>query len=423
MSTHLILNIINKIILIIFGIYILIIISIMGFSIIEHFYNIIDTLLLNDKSLIQLDLLSKNCFKNLKYTNKDTKDNIYKEYKLENNKLLDNTQIIRKNGIPIKYFNNNNNVMLDLYISDFFWKFSYKTYLTGSITNGKPSYDSIIDSLKIYKVRGIHLDIYSNSKNIGNENAIPVIRTDVLYHNFKSLDFYKSLEYINKYAWKRNEPLFLYLTLNFSSDLIIYNKIYYAITNIFKGRLLNKKYSFNGRNSLYPINKIKMTDAIGKVIIITNKYPTNSKLDLLINGSNTNEISFLTIDKYTPEIADYGGISSKYSPTDFIENTKNNIFMFYSNNDTKTNTLFNSKIDLYNPNIIDCCKYGVQFTMMSLNLPDTYLTDWFNFFNNKSYVVKNEKLRNIEKKKIIIKKKEIKKEIPTNINTGIFIIN
>lgn len=390
----------------------------MGSSILDNIYKIVDILMLNDKTLIQLDLLSENCIKNIKIDNSE-EYNIYKE---NDENLKDNSKIVKTYGIPIKYYNNNYKENLDLYITDFFWKFSYKTYLSGSIYNGQPSYDSIINSLIKHKVRGIHLDVYSNSDEIGKEEAIPVIRSDVLYDNFKALDFYNTLEIINNNCWKTKLPIIIYLTLNFNDDNIIYNKINYAITKIFKGKLLNNKYSFNGRNGLYSINKIKMNDALNKVIIITNKYPTNTKLDILINGSITNEISNITLDKYSKEMTEYGGITSKYSPTNFIENTKNNIFMFFSNNNSNTNTKLNSKNDLYNPDIIDCCKYGVQFTMMSLNYPDKNLYNWKKFFKDKSCILKNQSLRIIKEKTIQIKKKEIPK-IPENLNTGFFIIN
>jgi hypothetical protein len=361
--------------------------------------------------MIQLDLLSDNCFKNNK-----SNSNKYDEYKSMDEVL------VRKNGIPIKYYNNYTKKNTDLYLTDFFWKFSYKTYLSGSIYKCLPSYDSIINSLNIHKVRGINLDIYSSSKTIGDVNAIPIIRCENLYNGVKPIDLYKSLQLINDNAWDSKLPIILYLTFNFNDGANICNKIYHAITDIFNDKLLDKKYSFNGRNMLHSINKIKMEDALGKLILITNKYPTNSKLDEIINGSITNKLSNISLDKYTKEMIEYGGITSKYSPTDFIDMTKKNIFMFYSNNDTQKNTLIRAKADLSNPDIIDCCKHGVQFSMMSLSLPDNNLKIWNDFFGNNSYFLKTKKLRNIEKQKIIIKK-DIMKEIPKNLNMGFFTIN
>ena len=52
--------------------------------------------------------------------------------------------------------------------------------------------------------------------------------------------------------------------------------------------------------------------------------------------------------------------------------------MIYSN--SSGNSLINSKIDLYNPNFIDCLNMGVQFPMMSIYSSDNNLLDWNNFF-------------------------------------------
>ena len=58
MIHHTVINIINKIILILFSIYVLIFGSIYITSISENVYKIVDTLILNDKTMIQLDMLS-----------------------------------------------------------------------------------------------------------------------------------------------------------------------------------------------------------------------------------------------------------------------------------------------------------------------------------------------------------------------------
>ena len=350
----------------------------------------IDTLFLNDKTLLQLDLLSENCFSGYTPINNPN----YNAYKYSNETL---TKI---KGIPVKFYNDQIKKDQDLYLRDFFLRFSHKTYLSSSINKGKPSYDSIINALIYSKVRGIHLDVYSNSSRIEDPDAIPIVRSDSLYQNFKALDFNKCIDYINKNGWNSNYPLVLYLTLNFQSDTIIYNKIYYTLTTIFKDRLLDQKYSFSGKNSIYSINNIKMSDAIGKVIIIINNFPTNNKLDGIVNGNISNKISYITMDKYTKEMDEYhgddtNGLSNKYHLETLIDDTKKNIFMFYSDNTDFKNTLMNSKGDLFNPNIIDCCEAGVQFTMMTLSLPDKNLIDWVNFFNNEYGILKNKSLRHI----------------------------
>ena len=73
---HIILNITNYAGLIFFGIYIIIFISINLNIFGENIFNLIDTLFLNDKKLLQLDLLSENCFKGYKPKNNSSYDSL-----------------------------------------------------------------------------------------------------------------------------------------------------------------------------------------------------------------------------------------------------------------------------------------------------------------------------------------------------------
>ena len=360
-----------------------------------NFINIYDKLFKDTIFINKLDLLSNLCYNN-KYVN----NNITLLRTLIDNKK-DNYKF--KYNIPIKYKNKLDNKFKDLYIRDFYWKFSYKSYITGNINNGIPSYDALTNAFDIYNVRGINLDIYSSSKIVGDINAIPIVRSNELHKNSAPLDIFKTFELINIHGWDnkidyktKNLPIILYLTMNFTIDEIIYNKIHYALIKNFSKRLLDKKYSFNGRNGLNSINNIKMEDALGKIIIITNKYPTNSKLDELINGSITNKISNISLDKYSNDMHTYDCFSIKYPKADLIDNNKNNLFMTYSNNIENKDTKLNSKIDISNPNIIDCINLGIQLPMMSLYLPNKNLYDWLAYFKDDSIIIKPEKFRNVE---------------------------
>ena len=289
---------------------------------------------------------------------------------------------------------------MDLIVADFYWPSSYKTYLSGSYSYGKPTLEAIKQAFQKYKVRTVFLDVYSNSTTVGDLNAIPIVKSETLYHNFESLDFYKCLETIKKYAWNDNKylPLILYLNFNFEDDDVLFNKIYYAIMKVFWQHLIDKKYSFSGRGGIFSAGNIRIIDALGKIIIITNKYPTRTRLDELINGNTTGNSSFVTIDKYSEDQKEYGGLSMTTSKTDLINKYKTNIEFIYSDNSDSSSTIFNSKIDLSNPNFIDCCNYGLQFVMMSLFLPDDNLKSWFQYFkkNKNTIVLKAESLRYIQ---------------------------
>lgn len=392
-------SIINIIIYVIITVLLTIIAIIYSTIIILNLSNTFDKLFKDTEFINKLDLLSNLCYNNNYQNNQIT--SLRSSLDILNNK--DNYEFSK--GIPIKYKNKLDNKFKDLYIRDFYWKFSYKSYITGNIDNGIPSYDAIKNAFDIHNVRGINLDIYSSSKIVGDINAIPIVRSDKLHENSSPLDLYKTFELINIHGWDnkteykiKNLPIVLYLTINFSNDEIIYNKIHYALIQNFSKRLMNKKYSFNGRNGLNSINNILMKDAIGKIIIITNQYPTNSKLDELINGTITNKISSISLDKYTNDMHTYDGISIKYPKSDLINNNKDNLFMTYSNNIENKDTKLNSKIDLSNPNIIDCINSGIQFPMMSLYLPNKNLYDWLAYFDDDAIILKNEDLRNTELK-------------------------
>ena len=378
--------------LIVFSIY-------FGINTINNLYEIIKNLFLDNDQLMKLDLLSTNCLINENLTESFNNKNI-ENFTTNSNVTFDlntNEELKTVNGIPVKYYNKYLKKYLNLNVSDFYWKSSYKTYLTSSSSHGRPSLDAIKIALQQFKVRTINLDVYSNSETVGDPDAVPIVRSEKLYYNFEPLDFYKCLETIKKYAWVDNKdlPLVLYLNLNFADDNIIYEKIYYAIMKNFSNNLLDKKYSFSGRGGIFPAGQINMIDALGKIIIITNKYPSQTLLDEIINGNTSGNSSFVTIDEYTEDQKQFGGLSMKKSKNELINKYKTNIEFVYSQNKNSSNSIFNAKTGLSNPNFIDCCNYGLQFVMMSLYLPDDYLKIWFNYFKNKnsSIVLKYESLR------------------------------
>lgn len=370
-------------------------------------YEIIKNLLLKNEFMVNLDLLSSNCvvYGNYEsFTNKNS--NLIEGY--EDMIITDSNtgeKIKTIQGVPIKYYNTNLNKYLDLTLADFYWPSSYKTYLPSSINKSRPTYEALKQAFTKFNVRSVYLDVYSNSETIGDENAIPVVKTDSLYYNFKSLDFFKCLKIIKRYGWydedKSAMPIILYLNMDFSADSVMYQKIYYALLKVFWSHLLDKKYSFAGRGGIFPPGKILMKDLIGKIVIISSVYPTRTKLDELINGyAMSGSTSFCYISTNTTDQKNYGGLTVTSSSDDLIDNHRTNIEFIYSNNLSKTSTVSNSKIDLANPDFDDCKTYGLQFVMMSLFYSDSYLTNWYKYFKNNNFkmVLKDKSLRYIATK-------------------------
>lgn len=356
--------------------------------------DIIKDLLLDNEYMVALDMLTDNC-----YQYADVIENFDTSLVLPT--PLNGELVKKVYNIPVQYFNATLNKYLDLTVADFYWPCSYRSYLSGSANKGKPSLKALKEALTKYKVRLIYLDIYGTSESFLDTDNVPVVRSETLYMNFSALDFHECLTTIFDNAWPdgNHMPLFLYLNVNFSSNKPLYQKMYYAIMKVFNTRLLDKKYSFSGRGGIAPIGSIKMTDAIDKLIIISNVYPTRTKLDEIINAFCDPSYNYCSLNEYVSDYYSYGGLVNSSNSTNLVETYKTNIGIYYTDNsDESTNTINNSKGKMMNPDFLDCAKYGVQMPLMSIYLPDSYLTVWYYVFkkNNNYPILKNRLLRYIQ---------------------------
>lgn len=366
-------------------------------------YEMGQKLFLDNTFMTNLDLLATNCITHSNYENFSNQENIIEGFVDTITKDNGTGEILKmSDDIPTKYYNTELKKYMDLYLCDFYWPSSYKTYIPSGTNKGRPTYEALKRALLDYKVRTVYLDVYSNSDTIGDVDAIPVVRSSSLYYNYDALDFYKCLQTIKRYAWyddnTSNLPLILYLNIEFPADSILYDKMYYAIMKVFYSHLISKKYSFAGRGGIFPPGKIKMSDAIGKLIVISNVYPTRTKLDEIINGFSVDTSgSYCYINQYTQDQIEYGGLVLNDTASNLINNHRTNIEFIYADNDSNTNTISNSKVDLMNPNFTDCCTYGLQFVLMSLYYPDEYLNTWYKYFKDNSFrmVLKPKSLRYI----------------------------
>ena len=370
---------------------------------IKYFIKLIDIikdLLFDNEYMVALDMLTDNC-----YTYADVIENFDTSLTLPT--PLKGELVKKVYNMPVQYLNTNLNKYLDLTVADFYWPCSYRSYLSGSADKGKPSIKAITEALNKFKVRLIHLDIYGTSESFLDTENAPVVRSETLYMNFNALDFHECLTTIFDNAWSddNHQPLFLYLNMNFAPNKILYQKIYYAIMKVFNTRLLDKKYSFSGRGGIAPIGSIKMTDAIDKLIIISNIYPTKTKLDEIINALSDPSYNYCSLNEYISDYYSYGGLVNSSNATNLVETYKTNIGMYYTNNSSEsTNTINNSKGKMMNPDFLDCAKYGAQMPLMSIYLPDSYLTTWYYAFKkNDNYpILKNKTLRHIAVKEYTV---------------------
>ena len=356
-----------------------------------------------------LSLLSENCF-----NDGSTNNESYTNLSSSGNSSVYINDILQKYGsnylqtignIPVKYFNKIANTYSDLTVSDFYYPGSYYTYISQSPYNGIPNLLAIKKALTQFKCRIIHLDIYSDSKDYASQKANPVIRCPDLKSGAKPLDLLETFILINKYAWISTSnddisyPLFLYLNIDTNGSSIIYLKIYKIFMQVFSQYLIDKKYGYCGRNGQSPISHATMTESIGKIILITNVYPTKSILDELINGSSNSLDHFFNINIYKDSYIKYDkvGISTDNNKNTMVNESKTNL-QFYRTIPLNNPEIvkYQEKDGMFNPSFQDCAQYGIQSTLMYLFIPDDNLNKWYMFFKNKNNmnpVLKDESLR------------------------------
>jgi hypothetical protein len=357
---------------------------------------------------LNLSLLSENCFltSSVEKFNSETgvQSTNQSPYFAGISKKYGENYLKLSGNIPISFLNSTSKTYQNLTLADFYYPGSYYTYLAESPYNGVPNMNAIKNALVKFKCRFIHLDLYSSSNSYGDPKAKAVVKCKDMKDGAEALDFAEVLSLINKYAWITSDdntssyPLFLYLNFNFEENEYIYFNIYNNILKVFAKYLLNKKYGFAGRNGTFPMSKIPMVDAIGKIVLITNNYPTRTVLDEIINSTSNNLDHFFNLQIYKSSYVEYEnlGLSVDNNKNTLVTTSKSNMSFYYTlpteTNDVKTQV----KSGLYNPSFQDCAQYGIQGTLMYLFVPDNNLNKWYNYFkntNNFNPVLKDESLR------------------------------
>jgi len=378
----------------------------------SNIYNIYSNLKNNDFSLLTI-----NCFNNsdLEHFNDNNNSNI--QINAITTKYGDN-YLKTIGNIPISFYNKNTNNYQDLILSDFYYPGSYYSYLEDSPLNGTPSLDAIKIGFQKFKTRIIHLDIFSDSDDIFSQDANPIIRCENLKDGESPLNIDDVFNTINKWAWitddpdKQSYPLFLYLNFNIDPrNQTIFLKTYDSFLKFFSKYLVDRKYGFSGRNNMNPISHATIQECLGKIILISNIYPTKTSLDEIIN-TTTNELNDtfnITLYKKSYVEFDKVGISQDNDKTTLINQNKTNITFYYTLPNTLNKNNNQSKAGMYNPSFQDCAQYGIQSTLMYIFLPDDNLNKWVSFFKNKNNfdpVLKDESLRLVDLQKPIIKQQD-----------------
>ncbi len=322
-------------------------------------------------------------------------------------------------NVPIAFFNKKTNSYQDLTLADFYYPGSYYSYLADSPLNGTPKLESLKIILSKFKSRIVHLDIFSSDDTDEfSPKAYPVVRCKNMNPNGVPLRLDECFGLINKWAWivghpdNKSYPFFLYLKLNFNvNNTKICEKIYHHLIKSFSKYFVDKKYSFSGRNNLLPISHAKMKECLGKIVIVTDIYPTNSVLDELINASSSDINKNFNMNLYKESYVNFDkiGLSQDYDKTTLINSCKTNINFFYAEPNEKYKNNNQEKAGLFNPSFQDCAQYGAQSTLMYMFLPDENLNKWMMYFQNKNNmdpVLKDEILRLVDNNTPVVKKED-----------------
>ena len=363
----------------------------------------------NNLTKNKYNFLTMNCF-----NKSTTSEKFENSSSTKNPSLLQYNQLTQQKGndyivlyddVPIQFKNPITKQYQDFILADFYYPGSYYTYIEDSPIQGHPSLESIQLALTNYKVRIIHLDIFQSKTNIDT----PVVRCENMAADAEELDINECFEVIERYGWDTNQnyPLFLYLNIHGVGSEKFYNSLYESYLSAFSGHLMNKKYSFSGRNGTFPISRAPMRECLNKIILITNVYPTRTVFDELIQAGNADQKTtnmFCNIELYKQAYVNFNsvGISQDQDKTNLYTTHQRNLSFYYTEPNMEQVNPSQNKSGLYNTNFQDIAQYGIQGSLMYLFVPDNNLNNWYMFFkstNNLYPVIKDETLLALEPEK------------------------
>lgn len=346
-----------------------------------------------------------------------------------------------------------------LYLRDYYMPCSYKTYLSCGYET-RPILSSIRPIISA-GARVLHFDVFEDlilhkdmdlskeselddiKSKFPDATLIPMVRSatnavsdglsfdDVVNEIFTGGPFNKHPDY----------PLILYLdfwhqdTKNVSTKNIYQGfqnaSTYHEIYNILQ-KYFSKYFGLSGQNphghggatQNTSIGNIKMKDAKGRLLIMSNINPQNdNNIGLLgpyLYGTVTFDIGptktfnnctilnenietpdpNIRADIYYEDLNSMSGIIGKIGGgiADFKKLNQTSIGLYIPDVGKKDSTLL-WKNSLTNPNFLDCFQYGCQMVFMNYQECFKQTNAYIEFFKNKGFIVKRDELRYISPSK------------------------
>ncbi len=330
-------------------------------------------------------ILSKVCLLGKRDTVEESPSTLFEHFGNEGEE--DDEDLKYEYEIPVEYYNNKMQKYAPLYIRDFYYMGSFDS----CIADGVADLQVLKGNIKDFECRIIHLDV----------DMDPSGRVVVPSKSSKgeSILLEKCLEVLSKDAWSKygNESLPLFLYLRFiqkdKSDSKIYQKTYESIDYYFGNYLANKLYGFNERNHLFPVSQMPIREALGKVIFMTNVYPTYTVLDEMIHCNVEDPLSSIQMKRFKKEYITYDkqGLLIDYNKDELIKEHRKKMKFYYSESDNG---------EVFNPSFQEVAKYGGQSALFYTYLPDENIQSTFDFFKShvRNIALKPVDLRSIEDK-------------------------
>jgi hypothetical protein len=319
--------------------------------------------------------------------------------------------------IPTQYYNKYYRKNMDLLLCDFYIAGSYKSYIPCGYTNDIQSVEAIKMALKL-GARILTFDLYSQGEDLSKPAIVCRVESPMGGDWNQAIPFEDICKTVMEYGWNDgiNYPLLLYFNIHFE-DQFLYQQMARTILNVFSARLANKKYGFKRS----PIGQIRISELLGTVLIITNKYPMNGMLNEHINEAISEEHQTTKMIEYTKANMEYGGLSATVSNgKQMIENNKYNLTFVYHEPDQNYGNIIQYKSDIENYDFQDVFNYGCQSALMYYGVDDDEMKKYLEYFKNCSFVIKPDKLRYIPQPPPKIKKQDerLSYKPKTNIYPG-----
>lgn len=272
-------------------------------------------------------------------------------------------------------------------LKNFFVATSFRPYLAKNQLLEYAS-DRIVKQTVKCGPRCMVIDIYNDTLS---DDAFPTISNGFEKGNWKltlnSMTFdnlcraLSQTVFTSGFVSNYDDPFILVLNLKTNGNYKCHDRIQETLYKYFKNKLLPSKFSY-GKGDLL---NTKMKELMGKLVIMTNVAPNNSKLNEIVNFSiDRDDFHKISYKSLVDEVSASENI--KLNTGDVRIQMRENLALVVPDE----NSFFTRN---YNPqNFFDT---GCQLIAMNYQRVDRYMEQYFNHFKNSSFVEKPKSLQSL----------------------------